>query len=200
MTGDREHDDRDPRGDRGRIQSTRRRRRDGLLRRGRGVRVAEGTRPVGSSIRRQGPGTRGNRRSLRRIPDVHYGDGSHWVSGDRGVSEWMLTGTTTDGRATPASRLRPVDIPRWASRQEGLVLEDRGRVGAVASPPCPTTADRPSGRDDVHVLQDEDRVDAEDRPACPTGSRTSPLLYGALPHRSRAGQRMPAVGAGARAS
>jgi hypothetical protein len=43
-------------------------------------------------------------------------------------------------------------------------------------------------------------VDAEDRPACPTGSRTSPLLYGALPHRSRAGQRMRVVGAGARAS
>ena len=31
------------------------------------------------------------------IPDVHYGDDSHWVSGDRGVSEWTLTGTTTDG-------------------------------------------------------------------------------------------------------
>ena len=31
------------------------------------------------------------------IPDVHYGDDSHWVSGDRGVSQWTLTGTTTDG-------------------------------------------------------------------------------------------------------
>ena len=31
------------------------------------------------------------------IPDVHYGDDSHWVSGDRGVSEWTLTGTTTAG-------------------------------------------------------------------------------------------------------
>ena len=29
--------------------------------------------------------------------DVHYGDGGHFVSGDRGVSEWTLTGTTTEG-------------------------------------------------------------------------------------------------------
>ena len=32
------------------------------------------------------------------IPDVHYGETSHCVaSGDRGVSEWTLTGTTPDG-------------------------------------------------------------------------------------------------------
>src|SRR5687767_13455994 len=33
------------------------------------------------------------------IPDVHYGDDLHWISaeGDRGVSEWTLTGTTTSG-------------------------------------------------------------------------------------------------------
>ncbi len=31
------------------------------------------------------------------IPDVHYGDDRHWLAGDRGVSEWRLTGTTTAG-------------------------------------------------------------------------------------------------------
>lgn len=31
------------------------------------------------------------------IPDVHYGEDRHWLSGDRGVSEWRLTGTTTSG-------------------------------------------------------------------------------------------------------
>ena len=31
------------------------------------------------------------------IPDVHYGEDSHWVAGDMGVSEWTLTGTTTAG-------------------------------------------------------------------------------------------------------
>ncbi len=31
------------------------------------------------------------------IPDVHYGDDRHVVAGDRGSSEWLLTGTTTAG-------------------------------------------------------------------------------------------------------
>jgi steroid delta-isomerase-like uncharacterized protein len=33
------------------------------------------------------------------IPDVHYGEDSHWISADgsKGVSEWTLTGTTTSG-------------------------------------------------------------------------------------------------------
>lgn len=32
------------------------------------------------------------------IPDVHYGQDRHWVSGDFGVSEWNLTGTTPAGK------------------------------------------------------------------------------------------------------
>ena len=33
------------------------------------------------------------------IPDVHYGDDRHFVSasGDRGVSEWLLSGTSVSG-------------------------------------------------------------------------------------------------------
>ena len=31
------------------------------------------------------------------IPDVRYGDDRHFVSGNRGASEWTLTGTTTAG-------------------------------------------------------------------------------------------------------
>ncbi len=31
------------------------------------------------------------------IPDVHYGEDRHWVSGNRGVSEWTLTGITREG-------------------------------------------------------------------------------------------------------
>ncbi|MFN2439875.1 MAG: nuclear transport factor 2 family protein [Chitinophagaceae bacterium] len=33
------------------------------------------------------------------IPDVHYGEDLHWIfaEGNRGVSEWTLTGTTTSG-------------------------------------------------------------------------------------------------------
>ena len=31
------------------------------------------------------------------LPDVHYSDDRHWVSGNTGVSEWLMTGTTPDG-------------------------------------------------------------------------------------------------------
>lgn len=33
------------------------------------------------------------------IPDIHYGKHHHWVCGDRGVSEWTITGTDTSGEA-----------------------------------------------------------------------------------------------------
>jgi ketosteroid isomerase-like protein len=35
---------------------------------------------------------------FRRFPDVHFSDARHFVSGDRGLSEWLLTATTADGR------------------------------------------------------------------------------------------------------
>jgi ketosteroid isomerase-like protein len=31
------------------------------------------------------------------LPDVHYGDARHYVSGNMGVSEWLLTGITPGG-------------------------------------------------------------------------------------------------------
>ena len=30
-------------------------------------------------------------------PDAHFGNAQHFVSGDRGVSEWIFTGTRADG-------------------------------------------------------------------------------------------------------
>lgn len=53
------------------------------------------------------------------IPDVHYGDDSHWVSGDRGVSEWTLTGTTTDGVHL---QLRGCDL--WTFRDGKVARKD----------------------------------------------------------------------------
>ena len=49
------------------------------------------------------------------IPDVHYGDDDHFVAGDRGASEWTLTGTTTDG-----VRLEVRGCDLWTFR-DGLV-------------------------------------------------------------------------------
>ena len=52
-----------------------------------------GARFVGKAAVRQALATR-----FQGLPDVHYGDGRHWVSGNMGVSEWLLTGTTLEGR------------------------------------------------------------------------------------------------------
>src|SRR5678816_2798121 len=51
-----------------------------------------GQRFTGKAAVREGLATR-----FKGLPDVHYGDDSHWISGNRGVSEWLLTGTTLDG-------------------------------------------------------------------------------------------------------
>jgi len=31
-------------------------------------------------------------------PDAHFGQARHFVAGDRGVSEWIFTGTASDGK------------------------------------------------------------------------------------------------------
>jgi steroid delta-isomerase-like uncharacterized protein len=51
-----------------------------------------GRRYVGRDAVRAGLGAR-----FTGIPDVHYGEDRHWLAGDRGVSEWRLTGTTVSG-------------------------------------------------------------------------------------------------------
>lgn len=51
-----------------------------------------GKRFTGKAAVREGLATR-----FKGLPDVHYSDDRHWVSGNRGVSEWLLTGTTPDG-------------------------------------------------------------------------------------------------------
>ncbi len=54
---------------------------------------AWGRRLVGKDQVREGLASR-----FAGLPDVHYGQDSHWVCGTKGVSEWLLTGTTPDGQ------------------------------------------------------------------------------------------------------
>jgi ketosteroid isomerase-like protein len=61
-----------------------------------------GTRYVGKAAVREGLATR-----FAGIPDVHYGEDDHWVSGNHGVSTWLLTGTSKSGQAL---RVRGVDL------------------------------------------------------------------------------------------
>jgi len=55
------------------------------------------------------------------IPDVHYGEESHWISADghRGVSEWLLTGTTTSGVKL---QVRGCDL--WEFRNGKIIRKD----------------------------------------------------------------------------
>src|SRR5215475_10431573 len=52
-----------------------------------------GTRLVGTTAVREGLRSR-----FAGIPDVHYGDDTHLVSGQIGVSRWTLRGTTAAGQ------------------------------------------------------------------------------------------------------
>jgi ketosteroid isomerase-like protein len=52
-----------------------------------------GQRYVGKAEVRKGLATR-----FEGIPDVHYGNDEHWISGHHGVSTWTLTGTTREGK------------------------------------------------------------------------------------------------------
>ena len=53
------------------------------------------------------------------LPDVHYGDDRHWVAGNMGVSEWLLTGTTSKGRAV---RVRGCD--HWEFHEGKVIRKD----------------------------------------------------------------------------
>jgi steroid delta-isomerase-like uncharacterized protein len=52
-----------------------------------------GSRLVGKAAVREGLAAR-----FTGIPDVRYSEDRHWVCGDRGATEWLLTGTTTAGQ------------------------------------------------------------------------------------------------------
>ena len=73
-----------------------------------------GRRFVGAQQVRDGLGAR-----FTGIPDVHYGQGRHFVAGERGASEWTLTGTTTDGE-----RLEVRGCDLWTFEGDKIVRKD----------------------------------------------------------------------------
>jgi ketosteroid isomerase-like protein len=75
-----------------------------------------GTRFVGRDAVRAGLAKR-----FEGIPDVHYGEDRHFLSSDdeRGVSEWTLTGTSTDGEHL---EVRGCDL--WTFRDGRIALKD----------------------------------------------------------------------------
>jgi len=53
------------------------------------------------------------------IPDIRYRQDDHFVDGDRGASEWTLSGTTTDGQTI---EVRGCDL--WTFRDGKVVKKD----------------------------------------------------------------------------
>ncbi|MEW6224529.1 MAG: nuclear transport factor 2 family protein [Chloroflexota bacterium] len=53
------------------------------------------------------------------IPDIRYRQDDHFVDGDRGASEWTLSGTTTDGQRI---EVRGCDL--WTLRDGKVVKKD----------------------------------------------------------------------------
>jgi ketosteroid isomerase-like protein len=70
-----------------------------------------GTRFVGRDEVRRGLMAR-----FEGIPDVHYSDDDHFVSGSRGVSEWTISGTTVDGERI---EVRGCDL--WTFEDDGTL-------------------------------------------------------------------------------
>ncbi|MEO7664466.1 MAG: nuclear transport factor 2 family protein [Candidatus Limnocylindrales bacterium] len=71
-----------------------------------------GTRFVGAAAVREAFAAR-----FAGIPDVRYREDEHFVDGDRGASEWTLSGTMTDGQRI---EVRGCDL--WTFR-DGLVVK-----------------------------------------------------------------------------
>ena len=73
-----------------------------------------GTRFVGSKEIREGFAAR-----FSGIPDIRYQHDEHFVDGNRGASEWTLSGTTTEGQRI---EVRGCDL--WTIREGTVVKKD----------------------------------------------------------------------------
>lgn len=78
--------------------------------------LSRGTPPDGQRVR----GTEALRAMLkqrfRTIPDMHWEIRSHWVGGNRGCSEWTVTGTESNG-----NRLEWLGIDVWELNDDGKI-------------------------------------------------------------------------------
>ena len=75
-----------------------------------------GPEPWGSRFVGRDEVRRGLAARFEGIPDVHYGDEDHFVSGDRGVSEWTISGKTVEGRRI---EVRGCDL--WTFGDDGTI-------------------------------------------------------------------------------
>ena len=61
------------------------------------------------------------------FPDAHWGNARHFVIGDRGVSEWIFTGTMRDGR-----RVEVTGCDLFTIRDGKIAIKNSFRKNRVA--------------------------------------------------------------------
>ena len=81
--------------------------------------MPRGTQPFGTRYVGKAQVRAGLASPFSGVPDVHYGNDEHWVSGDRAMSRWVLTGTTRDGRSL---NVHGCDL--WEFRDGACVRKD----------------------------------------------------------------------------
>ena len=83
-----------------------------------------GTRYVGAAAVRAGYAE-----VWKTFPDAHWGNATHFILGDRGVSEWTFTGTREDG-----SRVEVHGCDLFTFREGKIALKDSYRKNRPALP------------------------------------------------------------------
>jgi hypothetical protein len=58
---------------------------------------------LGYQVRREDCCAQGIGWTLQDLPDVHYGEETHYVAGDAGISNWTVTGTSSAGQKVRAN-------------------------------------------------------------------------------------------------
>jgi ketosteroid isomerase-like protein len=72
--------------------------------------------PWGRRFARKDEVRRGLAARFEGIPDVRYGDDDHFACGNRGVSEWTISGTTVEGERI---EVRGCDL--WTFNEDGTL-------------------------------------------------------------------------------
>ena len=78
--------------------------------------LSRGTPPEGGRVRGIEAIRAMLQRRFRTVPDMHWEIASHWVGGNRGCSEWTVTGTESNG-----NRIDWLGIDVWELNDDGQV-------------------------------------------------------------------------------
>ena len=66
----------------------------------------------------------------KNFPDAQWRNGRHWVSGERGVSEWTFTGTASDGSRVEADGVDLFTFKDGKILVKNVFRKDRPRLAA----------------------------------------------------------------------